>query len=250
MECGCGERIELMHRFFTDEISDGTAWIHGEDVRHIRKVLRLVPGDSVTLCDGRGTDYGAVIRSISTDSVELGILSSIPSESESSTRITLYQCLPKSGKMEWIVQKGTELGVHSIVPVLSERCIVQPGERFEQRRIRYQRVAEEAAKQSRRGVIPQVRELIRIQDLVPQEGSLFLVCDEEERALTLKQALRSGPVPADIGILIGPEGGLARSETKLLAARGGICVTLGRRILRTETAGLAVLAQILFEVEG
>ena len=250
MECGGGERIELMHRFFSDEISDGTAWIRGEDVRHIRKVLRLAPGDSVTLCDGHGTDYDTVIRSISSDSVELGIRTSKLSESEPCTRITLYQCLPKSGKMEWIVQKGTELGVHSIVPVLSERCVVQPGERFEQRRVRYQRVAEEAAKQSRRGVIPQVGELIRIQDLAPQRDSLLLVCDEEERGMTLKQALRRGPVPADIGILIGPEGGLERSETTLLAARGGVCVTLGRRILRTETAGLAVLAQILFEVEG
>ena len=239
-----------MHRFFTNEISGGTGWIRGEDVRHIRKVLRLSVGDTVSLCDGAGTDYEAVIASVSPDEVRLNILSCALSETEPRTRITLYQCLPKSGKMEWILQKGTELGVHAFVPVVSERCVVQPGERFEQRRARYQRIVEEAAKQSRRGIIPEVRDLIRIRDLVPEQESLFLICDEEEHVRTLKQALRIGPAPASVGVLVGPEGGLERQEVQMLLERGGTGVTLGTRILRTETAGMAAVAQILFEVEG
>lgn len=239
-----------MHRFFTDEISGETGWIRGEDVKHIRKVLRLSAGDAVSLCDGAGTDYEAVIVSVSPDEVRLKILGCTPSTTEPGTRIILYQCLPKSGKMEWIIQKGTELGVHTFVPVLSERCVAQPGERFEQKRIRYQRIAEEAAKQSRRGIIPQVKELTRISDLIPEPDSLFLVCDEEEHALTLKQALRNRPVPASVGILIGPEGGLERREVQQIRAQGGTGISLGPRILRTETAGIAAVAQILFEVEG
>ena len=238
-----------MHRFFTKEISDGFAWIRGEDVRHIRKVLRLSAGDPVSLCDGCGTDYEAVIQNVSAETIELKLLSSAPSLTEPKVRITLYQCLPKSGKMEWIVQKCTELGVHTVVPVLSERCVVQPGERFEQRRIRYQKVAEEAAKQSRRGRIPEVQGLIRLNELEPDKDSLLLVCDEEERISTLRQVLRNGQVPESVGIVIGPEGGLERKEIQMLSERGGIGITLGRRILRTETAGMAVLAQILFEVE-
>ncbi len=239
-----------MHRFFADEISGGTARILGEDVKHIRKVLRLGPGDIVSVCDGNGTDYEAVIRSVSAEEAELELVSSAPSETEPGTRVTLYQCLPKAGKMETIIQKCTELGVCAVVPVLSARCVTQPGERFGPRLERYRKVAEEAAKQSRRGRIPEVRDLVRIRDIVPEPGSLLLVCYEEERETTLKEALRSAPVPASVGIVIGPEGGLEPEEVRALEERGGHRVTLGRRILRTETAGMAVLAQVLYEVDS
>ncbi len=238
-----------MHRFFVDSIGENTACITGEDVRHIVRVLRLKRGDAITLCDGNGTDYDAVITDFSDDAVDCAIGAGFPSRSEPPCRITLYQCLPKTGKMETIVQKCTELGVDTVVPVVSHRCVVQPTGNFEIKRIRYQRVALEAAKQSRRGRIPQIGQPVKIDALVPTQFDLFLLAYEEEHTETLKAALQRRRAASSVAILIGPEGGFTEEEAQSLAARGAVAVSLGARILRTETAGMAMIAQILYEVE-
>ena len=240
-----------MHRFFIgpQQLTGQTARITGEDMAHMSRVLRLRAGDLVTLCDGAGMDYEARLRSLGKEEILLDVLSSRPSRGEPAHRVTLYQGLPKAGKMELILQKSVELGLYSLVPVLAQRSVVKltPKE-FEKKRVRYQRVAYEAAKQARRGMVPQVRPLAAFSDAVLARHDLLLIADEEEDAVSLKAILQSPGDALDIGLVIGPEGGLERSEVAALTAAGGHCLSLGPRILRTETAGMAALAMILYEL--
>lgn len=238
-----------MHRFFTDDISGEFARVTGEDVRHIVRVLRLKKGDAITLCDGAGTDYDASIVRLTDEWVECRVGAPYPSRSEADCRITVYQCLPKTGKMETIVQKCTELGADAFVPVLSRRCVAQPAGNFENRRVRYQRVALEAAKQSRRGRIPAVGALTKLEALDPSQFDLFLLAYEDEQGASLKRVLQQRKDARTVAILIGSEGGFESSEVAALTARGAVSVSLGARILRTETAGMAMVAQILYEAE-
>lgn len=237
-----------MHRFFVKE-TGAAVTIRGEDVKHIARVLRLSPGDAITLCDGSGMECSAVIRSIDRDAVACDCEPWTACKTEPSVSVTLFQGLPKTGKMETILQKCVELGVRSVVPMLTRYCVVQPKESFRDRIERWQRVAEEAAKQSRRGVIPKVGDLKRIGSLDLSGFDLVLVAYENERTTSLKAALR-GFSGKSIAILIGPEGGFAPEEIEGLVAMGAKSVSLGPRILRTETAGMAMLAQILYEVEA
>ena len=238
-----------MRRFFCDNINGTNATITGDDAHHISRVLRMKPGEVLSLCDGAGGEYDAVITSVSPDTVVCALGDQHESASESPVAVTLFQCLPKTGKMETIVQKCTELGVFAVVPAVSARCVVVPNKDFEKKRERYNRVALEAAKQSRRAVVPQVLPLVELKKVDPKQFNLFLVAYEEEETRTLKIALRAAGSPATIAILIGPEGGLEPDEVHRLTANGAVCVSLGKRILRTETAGMAMLAQILYEVE-
>ena len=239
-----------MRRFFCDNITASAATITGEDAHHISRVLRMKAGDALSLCDGAGNEYDAVITAISQDTVvcELGTLHA--SEAESLVHVTLFQCLPKAGKMELIVQKCTELGVFSIVPVQSARCVVVPGKDYDKKRERYNRVALEAAKQSRRAMVPQVLPLVELKKIDVKAFDLFLVAYEDENTVSLKQALRAANTPRSIALLIGPEGGLEEGEIAQLVKAGAKSVSLGKRILRTETAGMAMLAQTLYEVEA
>ena len=239
-----------MRRFFCETITQGTATITGDDAHHISRVLRMKAGDALSLCDGAGNEYDAVITSISQDAVSCTVGERHASEAESPVRVTLFQCLPKTGKMELIVQKCTELGVFAVAPVVSARCVVVPGKDYDKKRERYNRVALEAAKQSRRGMIPSVLPLVELKKIDVQSFDLFLVAYEDETAVSLKQALRGANAPASIALLIGPEGGLEEGEVASLVAAGAKSVSLGKRILRTETAGMAMLAQTLYEVEA
>ena len=237
-----------MHRFFTSEIQNGTATVRGEDVKHIAKVLRLRAGDSVQLCDGAGNECGAVIASVSPDAVTFDTQPWQRAKTESETRITLFQCLPKAGKMETIIQKCVELGASAFVPVQSERCVVVLKPPYAGRIERWQRVSEEAAKQSRRGVIPTVFEPVALDRLSFAEFDTVFAAYENERTVSLKTALRTHPGKR-IAIVVGPEGGFSEAEIGTLVRKGAVSVSLGPRILRTETAGMAMTAQILYEVE-
>lgn len=221
----------------------------GDDAHHIFRVLRMKAGDALSLCDGAGNEYDAVISSVSADAVVCALGGRRESGVESPVPITLFQCLPKSGKMETIVQKCTELGVYAIVPVLSARCVVIPDKDYERKRVRYNRVALEAAKQSRRAMVPEVMPLTDIKKIDPKAYDLFLIAYEDESARTLKLALRDADAPQTVALLIGPEGGLEEREVSRLAGAGAVSISLGKRILRTETAGMAMLAQVLYEVE-
>ncbi len=237
-----------MHRFFIREKTEQTAILCGDDVKHASRVLRLQTGDAVTLCDGKGMECEAAVAAIEKDRIVCNTGTWTPCKSEPRCRVTLFQGLPKTGKMETIIQKCVELGIDTVVPVLTERCVVQPKESFQSRIERWQRVAEEAAKQSRRGMIPQIGSLMKLRTLSLDGFDRVLVAYENEDRVSLKQAL-TGFTGTSLAMLIGPEGGFSEEEMELLSQKGVISVSLGPRILRTETAGMAMLAQILYEVE-
>ena len=241
-----------MNRFFVEksEIAGASAAITGEDLRHMATVLRLSIGDEVALCDGEGTDYLARIEGISKSEARLSILSSAPSGTEPGARVTLFQGLPKAGKLETIIQKCVELGVYEIAPYLAKRSVVRPEKaEFEKRRGRYQKIAEEAAKQSRRGRIPEVLRLSTLDETDWGAFDAVIVPYEDERTCSLRAAIADIQKNARIALVIGPEGGFDAGEIAKLQGAGAKCVSLGKRILRTETAGMAALAMIMFGLE-
>ncbi len=247
------ERNKFMNRFFIDKnsIHGNHAAIMGDDVAHISRVLRLKNGDEIAVCDGEGMECIATIDCISKNSVDITLGEFVKSETESTHNVILYQCLPKSGKMETIIQKCVELGIRKIVPVVSSRCVVKVDKKDSKNKTeRYNRIAYEAAKQSRRGNIPVVSDIINISECDFSDLNLTIIAYEEEKELTLKDLLRSNIDAQNIGIFIGPEGGLEKSEVDMLIHKGGKSITLGNRILRTETAGMATLAMVLYELEG
>ena len=227
-----------MPRFFFTYENETTAHIRGEDAGHIARVLRMNAGDSIELCDGAGFDYQAEITDIQKDCVTATLLEKSPSESEPKTRFVLFQGLSKGDRMETVIQKAVELGVAEIVPVEMKRSVAK-GDKNE----RWQKIATAAAKQSGRGRIPQVSSLIYSKDVVKRipEFDLFLLPYEGGGA-SLKDLLIESP--KTVGIWIGPEGGF--DETEVASATGAEVVTLGKRILRTETAGPAVLAALSY----
>lgn len=235
-----------MPKFFTktDYISDNELKIVGEDVSHISKVLRMSAGDNIIVCDGEGNDYDAVITSVSKTEVVAKIMGKYVCDAEPCVDVILYQALPKQGKMEYIIQKNTELGVKKIIPVYTKRCVVKPSDKSE----RWNKVAESAAKQCGRGVIPEVLPTISFDEAVKQmqEYDLALMPYECEEDTSLKSVLKSSEYKT-VSIFIGPEGGFDLKEVEAAKAAGIKSVTLGKRILRTETAASAVLPIIMYE---
>jgi len=241
-------------RFFVDpaQFRDEKVHISGEDVKHITKVLRLQPGDHITVCDGLGCDFLVEIREMNRDEVTGAILEKGVNPAEPPIGVTLIQGLPKGEKFELIIQKCTELGISRIIPVSMERSVVQlDARKAEARRERWQRVAAEAAKQCQRGRIPQVDKLCNwndLWDMIPPD-SLLIMPWEVEKEQGLKEVLdKQTGKRRNIYLIIGPEGGIAPREAEAVLAKGAFSVTLGPRILRTETAGLAVLAIIMYQL--
>lgn len=241
-----------MEHFFVvpSAIEENNAVITGEDAAHIARVLRMRPGDEIHIADGQNNEYRARLVEVDKQSVRTELLGRCATTAEPMHHFTLYQGLPKSGKMEVIIQKCVELGVSHITPVLTERSVVRPDGDFEKKRLRYQRIAYEAAKQSGRAVIPQVTGLISLAEINYAAHGMLLHAYEEEHGVSLRQALRKSIPPKDIALFIGPEGGFEEDEAALLARSGAVAVSLGPRILRTETAGMAMLAMLIYELEG
>ena len=246
-----------MHRFFVepDQIAEMSIVISGEDFKHITKVLRLGKDDEIEVCDGRGTDYQVVLNSPGNQSISGRITSQYPSRGENPELvITLFQGLPKGTKMEVIIQKGVELGVYEVVPFSSLRAISQIKDKQDKKIERWQRIAYEAAKQSKRGIIPVIKSPQTLTDILKQVAvyDLLILAYEDENKLTLKAALAAYEEKCDIskaakiGVIIGPEGGFDPQEVAACQAAGVVSVTLGARILRTETAGMVVLSQLNF----
>ena len=230
-----------------EDITEDKALITGEEAQHIGRVLRMKKGDEVTLCDGEGNFYEAVLSDFSDKSVTADILSSRRAETEPEVQITIFQGVPKNPKLETIVQKATEIGVVRIVPVDTVRAVAKLDKSAKVDRLR--KIAKEAAKQSKRGIIPYVNDTVSFKEAVKMasEADLALIPYEEEREVSLKKAL-SGKNPQTVAVMIGPEGGFEKEEICLAKENGIISVTLGKRILRTETAPLAVSAAILYEL--
>lgn len=243
-----------MPKFFVtqDKITENQIIIDTEDVAHISRVLRLGIGDHVTVCDSQGTDYEAEIAEMEQKQIVCSITEKRASESEPNIKVTLFQGLPKASKMEYIIQKTTELGISEIVPVKLSRCVVKVDNQKDERKKldRWQKISEAAAKQSGRGIVPQISEIMTLDEVIERskEFDLFFVPYECEEQKTLKEVLLSRSDIKTVGFIIGPEGGFDPAETEKLRESGIDTVTLGKRILRTETAGEAVLAMTMYEI--
>ncbi len=234
-------------RFFisSSQVREDRITVTGEDVRHIASVLRMKTGDELLLCDGQGTDYRVRIIDAGKKEIRTEVVGSTRREL-AGPAITLGQGLPKSDKMDWIVQKATELGVSSIVPLVTERTIVKI--RDEEKRVsRWQKICREAAMQSNRPDIPRVEPILRFSDFLRtlnSELGTLLLLPWEEGTTPIKNVLRAHSAVKDIIVLIGPEGGFAPSEAELARANGFHLVSLGPNILRTETAAISALAML------
>ena len=201
------------------------------------------PGETLTLSNGEGIDYLARILSIDGDAVETEILERTPNQTEPRAKLTLFMAMPKGDKMELIVQKATEIGVSVIQPILTERCISRPDEKsMEKKRARYQKIALEAAGQSGRGKVPEIRKLLTLSEAVqvlPEKSILFY----EKGGERLSKLITSDDT--DIGMFVGSEGGFSEEEAAFLVENGVVPATLGMRILRCETAPLCGMSVIL-----
>ncbi len=243
-----------MYHFFIPEGPSGDRefTVEGPDVNHIRNVLRMKPGEKVAVSDGQDRDWYCIITEIARDLVRLQVEAEAES-AELPARLTLYQGLPKGDKMEWIIQKAVELGAHRIVPVAMKRSVVKLDvKRLEGKRQRWNAISESAAKQSGRSRVPEVSTVYSLEEAVREAAELDLALLPYENARGMAatesalQALQSG---MDVGIFIGPEGGFDRSEVERLQQAGARTISLGRRILRTETAGMAALTLCMAALE-
>lgn len=249
-----------MSKFFIKktDICGKIATLKGEDVGHVRKVLRLEKGDHIILCDGENTDYECVIENIDKDSLTARVENSHSSESEPFINVTLYQGLPKSDKMDYIIQKSVEIGVKTIIPVITERTVVKIGNETDssKKTTRWRKIAVEAAKQSGRGAVPFVSEPITFAEALKlaQNDQLKLMPYEKEKNNGLKSIINDNIIDIaendirNIAVLIGPEGGFTEDETAEAIEGGFFTVTFGPRILRTDTAGLYVLSVLMYEM--
>lgn len=246
-----------MPKFFikSNQIKNNKISIIGEDVNHIANVLRKQIGEELKLCNIDTSDnFFCKIESIGKESIECLILDKHSAIAEPKIDITIFQGLPKAEKMEFIIQKCTELGAKEFVPVEMERCIVKIDKKSSAKKIeRWQKVAETAAKQSGRDIIPKVENLINFKNLLNliEKYDIVLLAYENEKNNTIKNVLKNIEKQANlkIGAIIGPEGGIAVDEACKLQEAGAIPVSLGNRILRTETAGMAITNIITYEFE-
>lgn len=247
-----------MARFFVSpgQIGPASVSIFDDDVNHIRKVLRMKEGDELTVSDGNGTDYFCRIRSISEEVVVCDIVDSWTSYVELLVKLHLFQGLPKADKMELIIQKAVELGAYEIVPVAMSRSIVKLDEKKAGKKTaRWQGISESGAKQSGRAIIPEVKSPMSYKNALEYAKTLDAIIVPYEKAdgievsRELISKLCSDENIKSIGIFIGPEGGFAEKEIEQALEAGATPITLGRRILRTETAGLAVLSILMYQLE-
>ncbi len=242
-----------MSKFFVngENISSDSITITGEDVVHIKKVLRLKSGDNIIVSDGLGIDYHVKIEKINSSTVDTKIISSCKNASEPPVDIVLFQGLPKSDKMDFIIQKGVELGVKKIVPVITERTVVKISkDNYKKKHQRWNRISMEAAKQCNRGIIPKVEYPINFKDAVdtlPNNGFKILPY-EKEKSQGIKGILKEKSNTKDVFICIGPEGGFCDKEIELALKNQFNIISLGPRILRTETAGIVVLSILMYEL--
>ena len=247
-----------MHHFFVnpEQVEDGLIRITGPDVNHIKNVLRMRQGEEMLVSDGTGRDYLCQAEEIAGGEVTALILKTEEEGRELPSRIWLFQGLPKSDKMEFIIQKAVELGAAGIVPVSTRNTVVRLDQKKEEAKVkRWQAIAESAAKQSKRSLVPRVSGIMTLKeafDYVESQGfSVRLIPYEHEAGMDgTKTELDAAGPGQDIAVFIGPEGGFDEREIELALSKGVRPISLGRRILRTETAGLALLSVLMMRLEG
>lgn len=244
-----------MARFFIkkDKIDDNIITISGGDAFHIARSLRMAVGDKLTICDEDGTEYLSSLIRIRDDECLAEIISSKPGRTESPVRITLYVAYPKGDKLETVVQKSVELGASAIIPFESSRCIKRPAaDKLDKITDRLSRIAEEAAKQCGRSILPTVSKMIKFPELLSriEAYDLALFCYEGDGTESLKKTLTEyGRQNGKIAVIIGSEGGFSPEEAKSITEAGAKCVNLGPRILRCETAPDYCLSAISYHFE-
>jgi 16S rRNA (uracil1498-N3)-methyltransferase len=249
----------LMPKFFvkTEQLNDNKITILGEDVIHIKNVLRLKVDDNIKICNlETSINYTCGISKINSDNIECIIFNETSSNCESNVQISIFQGLPKADKMELIIQKSVELGAYEIIPIEMKRCVVKFDEKTKNKKIeRWQKISEVAAKQSGRDIVPKVNDIINVKNVcnLIQNYDIVLLAYENEQINTLKDELlkikNKISNKINIGIIIGPEGGIDKEEVELLKNSGAKVITLGKRILRTETVALVMTSVIMYELE-
>lgn len=244
-----------MYHFFVDisQIDDEYVRITGSDVNHIKNVLRMKQDEELLISNGAGTDYYCKIEELSDDMVVARILNEDCEGSELNCEFYLFQCLPKGDKMEMIVQKAVELGVREIIPVSSKRAVVKLDEKKAENKVRrWNLISESAAKQSGRAIIPKVKDVMTFKEAVIYSKSLDMSIIPYENYKDMSQTIqvidKINP-GMKVGIFIGPEGGFDGSEADMAVENGIERVSLGKRILRTETAGMTILSILMFKME-
>lgn len=244
-----------MHRFIVDpeNIQNSHITLVDEDLKHLRQVLRLEPGDLIRVFDGHGMEYEAQLITVEKNSATAKVMLSFQSDTEPKTRVTLFQGVPKGEKMELIIQKAVELGVYKIVPVITQRSVVQLDKKDREKKAeRWSRISREAAKQCRRAYVPEVTPPINFDEVLQQrekyEAALLLYENEEKKCL--KELLKCYTISSirDIVLFIGPEGGFSEHEVEKCKFSGFDVAGLGKRILRAETAAISVLSIIMYEM--
>ena len=250
-----------MPKFFVNEkqIEDDKFFIVGEDVNHIKNVLRMKVGDTFFACDDENSkNYLAEISNFEKDRINCKIIERMKDTAESNIKVHIFQGLPKSDKMELIIQKSVELGAFKITPTEMKRCVVKLDVKDKAKKVyRWQKIAEVAAKQSGRDIIPEVCSVKSLKDVLEElkKFDLVLLCYENEKEIFLKDILNEAKRQIDynkdynVAVIIGPEGGIDVSEVEMLEDSKTRVISLGNRILRTETVALSVLSIIMYEFE-
>ncbi len=236
-----------MQRFFFDDekIIDGNFIVTGQKHNHIVKVLRMTVGEHAVFCDGSGTDFECELLSCDKQSAEFSVVKSYLNETEPQLKITVFQCLPKGEKMDEMVKRSVQFGAYSIVPVLSKRCVSRPDNKTMQKKVeRLNKIALSSAMQSMRGIVPRVENAVDYKTALSmlKDFDNSYICYEDEHGFLVNQADFSGK---SVAILIGPEGGIDNSEVELAKEQGIQCISLGKRILRTEDAAPFAIPIIL-----
>lgn len=236
-----------MARFFIDKVFGEEFIINGPDATHISKSLRMRIGDTITVCDNSFTDHLCIIKKIDKTGVLLKVLKSFPCLNEPNVDVTLYQALTKYDKMDLIIQKSVELGVNRITPVLTKRCVSRPDKKsLSNKSLRWQKISEEAAKQSGRAQIPKISPMLSLEDAAKKAyKSQCSMVFYELHGKKIGDIIEN--MSKTISLFIGPEGGFSSDEISMLSSYNVISATLGRRILRTETAPIAALSVIMYE---
>ena len=245
-----------MHHFFVtpDQVRDNEIQINGTDVNHIKNVLRMKHGETLEISDGNNKKYICQIESMSAEEITLSILETLENNTELPSKLYLFQGLPKSDKMELIIQKAVELGVYEIIPVATKRSVVKLDDKKAAKKVeRWNSIAEGGAKQSGRAIIPKVKEVLSYREAISYAKQLdvllipYELAEGMEETKNIIDAIKAGQ---SIGIFIGPEGGFEKEEVDFAVAEGAKAVTLGKRILRTETAGLTMLSILMYHLES
>ena len=243
-----------MHRFFVPQLFTEEMYIEGVDARHISKVLRMQPGDKLQIVSDDGVSAMAEITAIASERVSVRCLEKLAESHEPRVRLVLAQGLAKGEKMDFIIQKAVEMGAYSVIPVAMEHSVVRlDGAKAAKKVERWQKIAESAAKQSKRDIIPQVQPVQSMAEMLASgDCENKIIAYECEDRLSLKAALKAAEAAGGIKellLIIGPEGGISEGELELARQAGAVPVSLGRRILRAETVDLWLLAPFFMKQE-